>query len=221
MKTRARARSGFSWKLRTWSTGSPATQPTGPPVSIQPYWGSGPVGVAVDEGGHPHHVAHERRLLADEVIGREQAQDRVGIPLRDPVRGEEHGHPRPPFLRLQQEGRAWDAEKLLAEVVLVASTAHHDRALERDPERQPIHGLSQHRTRAQEARVLLGSLVAAEIAGETPEPHPVAAGEDHPPEPARLPLDREHFGWGLRLNASAHAGHVSPPPGRQRAWRGP
>src|SRR5262249_13846813 len=126
-----------------------------------------------------------------------------------------------PSLRLQQEGRAWDAEDLLAEVVLVASTAHHDRALERDRERQPVHGLSQHRTRAQELRVLLGSLVAAEIAGETPEPHPFAAGEDHPPEPARLPLDREHFGWRLRLNASAHAGHVSPPPGRQRAWRGP
>ena len=105
-----------------------------------------------------------------------------------------------------------EAGQLRAQVAVVAGLGHHHDARGRDEPRHTLQGLTQERLRAGEDRVLLGPLVAVEVAGERAQPAPFAAGEHDRPQVTvvgRLPQQ----GARLAGREGVHE-HGSPPIGK-------
>jgi len=120
---------------------------------------------APDEAGHAHDVRHEGNLVAPEVVGREQDDQRLHVAPRDP----EQGGGRTPILRRHEDPPALAGQKLL----------------ERDGQRRPREGLLEERAGAGQPRIRRSTPVAGDQFSRGPETLPLAPGLNDDPGSTR------------------------------------
>jgi hypothetical protein len=115
------------------------------------------------------------------VVGGEDDERRVRIPITNAVRGEEHGGAGSAILRLQEHVRRRSIGKLAGDVRGVLGPRDDDGALGRNDASHPVQRLAKERVGTQQWNVLLGALVSEELADERSQSDAVPTGEDDRP----------------------------------------